>query len=193
MVGMCAGLLGFPRKGIGARNGESVSRSKCSSGSQRTTSRKSSAFLKVTIPLMPRYHPISTRILAISIDSPFSHLRSLLSSRYEGGLANLKFPLVSDLTQKITKDYKFLTDDGMSFPGVVVIDKEGVIQYYTVNNLLCGRSIDEILRILESIQYLKEHPGQACPVDWKYGDKTIYSHPLKAKLYFKELYSTQKN
>jgi peroxiredoxin (alkyl hydroperoxide reductase subunit C) len=139
------------------------------------------------------FRKLSAQILAISIDSPFSHLRSLLSSRYEGGLANLKFPLVSDLTQKITNDYKFLTDDGMSFPGVVVIDKEGVIQYYTVNNLLCGRSIDEILRILESIQYLKEHPGQACPVDWKYGDKTIYSHPLKAKLYFKELYSTQKN
>ena len=139
------------------------------------------------------FRKLSTQILAISVDSPFSHLRSLLSSRYEGGLANLKFPLVSDLTHKITSDYKFLTDDGMAFPGVVVIDKEGVIQYYTVNNLLCGRSINEILRVLESIQYLKEHPGQACPVDWKYGDKTIYSHPLKSKLYFKELYTTQKN
>lgn len=139
------------------------------------------------------FRKLSTQILAISIDSPFSHLRSLLSNRYEGGLANLKFPLVSDLTQKITNDYKLLTDDGMAFPGVVLIDKEGVIQYYTVNNLLCGRSINEILRILESVQYLKEHPGQACPVDWKYGEKTIYSHPLKSKLYFKELYSTQKN
>ena len=139
------------------------------------------------------FRKLSTQILAISIDSPFSHLRSLLSRRYEGGLANLQFPLVSDLTQKITNDYKLLTDDGMAFPGVVLIDKEGVIQYYTVNNLLCGRNINEILRILESIQYLKEHPGQACPVDWNYGDKTIYSHPLKSKLYFKELYSPQKN
>ena len=74
-----------------------------------------------------------------------------------------------------------------------IIDKEGVIQYYTVNNLLCGRSITEILRILESIQYLKEHPGHACPVEWKSGDKTIYSHPLKSNFYFKELYSTRKN
>ena len=139
------------------------------------------------------FRKLSTQILAVSIDSPFSHLRSLLSSRHEGGLANLKFPLVSDLTQKITKDYKLLTDDGMALPGVVLIDKEGIIQYYTVNNLLCGRSINEILRILESIQYLKDHPGQACPVDWKYGEKTIYSHPLKSKLYFKELYATQKN
>ena len=139
------------------------------------------------------FRKLSTQILAVSIDSPFSHLRCLLSGRYEGGLSGLKFPLVSDLTKTITKDYQLLTDDGMAFPGAFIIDKEGVIQYYTVNNLLCGRSINEILRILESIQYLKEHPGQACPVDWNYGEKTIYSHPLKSKLYFKELYSAQKN
>jgi peroxiredoxin (alkyl hydroperoxide reductase subunit C) len=139
------------------------------------------------------FRKLSTQILGISIDSPFSHLHNLLSNRYEGGLSNLKFPLVSDLTQKITKDYRLLTEDGMSFPGVVLIDKEGIIQYYTVNNLLCGRSINEILRILKSIQYLKEHPGQACPVDWKLGQKSMYSHPLKSKFYFKELYSLSNN
>lgn len=53
----------------------------------------------------------------------------------------------------------------MVFPGLFIIDKEGVIQYYTVNNLLCGRSVNELLSILESIQYIKEHPGQACSVD----------------------------
>ena len=46
-------------------------------------------------------------------------------------------------------------------------DKEGIIQYYTVNNLLCSRSINELIRILESIQYVKKNPGQACPVNWK--------------------------
>ncbi|MCP4970634.1 MAG: peroxiredoxin [Arcobacter sp.] len=138
------------------------------------------------------FRKLSTQILAISVDSPFSHLRSLLSSRDEGGLQDLKYPLVSDLTQTIINDYKLLTDDGMAFPGLFIIDKEGVIQYYTVNNLLCGRSINEILRILESIQYVKEHPGQACPVDWKYGDNILYSHPLKSRIYFKELYSAKK-
>ena len=139
------------------------------------------------------FRKLSTQILGISIDSPFSHLQNLLSNRYEGGLSNLKFPLVSDLTQKITKDYRLLTEDGMSFPGIVLIDKEGIIQYYTVNSLLCGRSINEILRILKSIQYLKEHPGQACPVDWNFGQKSMYSHPLKSKFYFKELYSLSNN
>nr|AWT38920.1 hypothetical protein ycf42 [Eunotogramma sp.] len=139
------------------------------------------------------FRKLSTQVLAISIDSPFSHLQYLLSNREEGGLADLTYPLISDLTQTITNDYKLLTDDGLAFPGLFIIDKEGIIQYYTVNNLLCGRSINELLRILESIQYVKENPGQACPVDWKLGDQILHSHPLKSKLYFKDLYSSKKN
>ena len=139
------------------------------------------------------FRKLSTQILAVSVDSPFSHLQYLLSKRTQGGLAHLNFPLISDLTQTITSNYHLLTDDGLSFPGVFIIDKEGIIQYYTVNNLLCGRSVNELLRILQSIQYVKENPGQACPVDWKYGDQILYSHPLKSKLYFKNLYSQKKN
>jgi alkyl hydroperoxide reductase subunit AhpC len=49
----------------------------------------------------------------------------------------------------------------------------------------------ELLRILKSIQYIKETPGQACPVDWKYGDQILYSHSLKSRVYFKTLYSNK--
>jgi len=112
------------------------------------------------------FRKLSTQILAISIDSPFSHLHSLLISRKEGGLANLNYPLISDLSQNITKDYKLLTTEGLSLPGVFIVDKDGIIQYYTVNNLLCSRSVNELLRIIESIQYVKKNPGQACPVNW---------------------------
>jgi len=137
------------------------------------------------------FRQLSAQILAISVDSPFSHLHYLLSKRSQGGLAELNYPLVSDLNQTITNKYKLLTNDGLAFPGVFIIDKEGIIQYYTVNNLLCGRSINELIRILKSIQYIKENPGQACPVDWKYGDQILYSHPLKSKVYFQKLYSNK--
>jgi len=139
------------------------------------------------------FRRLSTQILGISIDSPFSHLHYLLSKRSQGGLGQLNYPLISDLNQTIAKKYKLLTDDGFVFPSLFIIDKEGIIQYYTVNNLLCGRSVNELLRILQSIQYVKANPGQACPVDWKYGDKILYSHPLKSKVYFKTLYSHKKN
>jgi peroxiredoxin (alkyl hydroperoxide reductase subunit C) len=133
----------------------------------------------------------SIQILAISVNSPFSHFHSLLSKRSQGGLAKLNYPLVSVLNQTMINKYQLLTNDGFSFPGVFIIDKERIIQYYRANNLLCGRSITELLRILKSIQYIKENPGQACPVDWKYGDQILYSHPLKSKVYFKTLYSNK--
>lgn len=139
------------------------------------------------------FRKLSTQILAISVDSPFSHLHYLLSKRSQGGVNKLSYPLVSDLNQAITNKYKLLTNDGLALPGLFLIDKEGIIQYYTVNNLLCGRSINELIRILKSIQYIKENPGQVCPVDWKYGDKILYSHPLKSKVYFKTFHSHKKN
>ena len=147
------------------------------------------------------FRKLSTQILAVSIDSPFSHLQSLLLSRKHGGLANLNYPLISDLSQTITKDYKLLTEEGLALPGVFIIDKEGIIQYYNVNNLLCSRSISELIRILESIQYVKKNPGQACPANWKSSssknfqeyDQILYSHPLRSKLYFRDLYSSKKN
>ena len=134
------------------------------------------------------FRRLSTQVLAISTDSPFSHLQYILANRNQGGLGRLNYPLVSDLNQTITRKYNLLTHDGLSFPGIFIIDKEGIIQYYTVNNLLCGRNIDELLRVLKSIQYIKENPGQACPVDWTNGDQILYSHPLKSKDYFKKLY-----
>lgn len=109
------------------------------------------------------FRKLSTQILAISIDTPFSHLKYLLVSRKEGGLGNLSYPLISDLSRNITKDYKLLTEEGLSLPGVFIIDKDGIIQYYTVNNLLCSSSVNELLRIIESIQYVKKNPGQVCP------------------------------
>jgi peroxiredoxin (alkyl hydroperoxide reductase subunit C) len=147
------------------------------------------------------FRKLSTQILAVSIDSPFSHLQSLLLSRKQGGLANLNYPLISDLSQNITRDYKLLTEEGLALPGLFIIDKEGIIQYYTVNNLLCSRSINELIRILESIQYVKKNPGQACPANWKSSssknfqqyDQILYSHPLRSKLYFRHLYSSKKN
>ena len=139
-----------------------------------------------------KFRKLSAQVLAISVDSPFSHLHYLLSNRSQGGLGQLNFPLISDLNQTITNKYSLLTKDGFALPGVFIIDKEGIIQYYTVNNLLCGRSINELIRILQSIQYTKENPGQVCPVDWESGDRILYSHPLKSKIYFKTLYSHKK-
>jgi len=139
------------------------------------------------------FQKLSAQLLAISTDNPFSHLHSLLLTRKNGGLENLKYPLVSDLAQIISKDYKLLSDDGIVLPGLFIIDKDGIIQYYTVNNLLCSRSVNEILRILKSIQYIKDNPGRICPIDLDYFQNSFYSNPLKSKLFQNNIYSIEKS
>ena len=124
------------------------------------------------------FRKLSTQILAISIDSPFSHLQFLLSNLSQDGIGQLHYPLISDLNQTITKKYGLLSTDGFPFPGLFIIDKEGIIQYHTVHNLLCGRSVNELLRILKSIQYVKENPGKGCPTEWKSGSLIINSNPI---------------
>ena len=97
------------------------------------------------------FKKFSTQILAVSIDSPFSHLQFLLTKPYRNSLEelDLDFPLISDVTRKITKEYQLLTDDGLACPALFIIDKEGIIQYYTINNLLCARNIDEIIDLTQ--------------------------------------------
>jgi alkyl hydroperoxide reductase subunit AhpC len=99
---------------------------------------------------------LSTQILEISVDSSFSDLQHLLLNRNQEGGAQLNYPLVSGLNQTSRKHYKILKDDGFSFFDLFIVDKENIIQYYTVNNLLRGRSVNELLRILRSIQHMKK-------------------------------------
>jgi peroxiredoxin (alkyl hydroperoxide reductase subunit C) len=147
------------------------------------------------------FKDLSTEVLGISVDSEYSHLAWLQTERQAGGLGDLNYPLISDLSQTITRDYKLLTEEGLSLPGVFIIDKEAIIQYYTVNNLLCSRSMNELIRVLESIQYVKKNPGQACPINWQsssfrnfeQSNQILYSHPISSKLYFKHVYSSKKN
>ena len=110
---------------------------------------------------------LSTQILAISLDSPFSHLQFLVNAQSQNRVLYLDYPLVSDLTQRIANQYNLLSDQGLCLPGVFIIDKDGIIQHYTVYNLLCDRNIHEIIRVLESIQFLKENPRKVYSTDLK--------------------------
>ena len=129
------------------------------------------------------FKQLSTQILAISMDSPFSHLQFLLKTQSSNNLKELNYPLISDLTQKITDKYQLLTQDGLACPGLFIIDKEGIIQYYSINNLLCGRNINEIIRILRSIQYVKANPGKICPVNWNLESENLPTNTWNSRNY----------
>lgn len=130
---------------------------------------------------------IGTEVLGVSVDSEYAHLAWLQTSRDNGGLGDLNYPLVSDLTKSISRSYNVLTEQGKALRGLFIIDKEGIIQYSVVNNLDFGRSIDETLRTLQAIQYVQSHPDEVCPANWQPGDSTITADPVKFKEYFKAI------
>jgi peroxiredoxin (alkyl hydroperoxide reductase subunit C) len=131
------------------------------------------------------FEKLNTEILGVSIDSVFSHLAWVQTDRKSGGLGDLKYPLVSDVTKSIAKSFNVLIpDQGIALRGLFIIDKEGIIQHSTINNLAIGRSVDETMRTLQALQYVQENPDEVCPAGWKPGEKSMKPDPKLSKEYF---------
>lgn len=127
---------------------------------------------------------LNCEVLAVSVDSQFSHLAWLQTERSDGGLGDLKYPLVSDLKREISTAYSVLTEEGVALRGLFIIDREGIVQHSTINNLAFGRNVDEVLRTLQALQYVQDNPDEVCPAGWKPGQKTMKPDPEGSKEYF---------
>ncbi len=110
------------------------------------------------------------QVVGCSIDSHFTHLAWRNTEINNGGIGPVKYPLVADLTKNIARDYDVLINDAVALRGSFLIDKNGVVQHQVVNNLPLGRNIDEMLRMVDALQFTEEH-GEVCPAGWKDGDK----------------------
>jgi len=131
------------------------------------------------------FKKLNTEVLGISVDSEFSHLAWIQADRKSGGVGDLNYPLVSDIKKEISTAYNVLDPDaGIALRGLFIIDKDGVIQHATINNLAFGRSVDETLRTLQAIQHVQSHPDEVCPAGWQPGEKTMIPDPVKSKVYF---------
>lgn len=113
---------------------------------------------------MDRFTRLGAEILGGSVDSIYAH-RAWIS---RGDLGELRFPLFSDQRREMADSYGVLTPDGVALRGLFIIDPSGIIQYQVVHNLAVGRSVDEVLRVLEGLQ-----ADALCPLNWKPGQKTI--------------------
>ena len=111
----------------------------------------------------------NTQIIGVSIDSQFTHLAWRNTPVEQGGIGSVGFPLVADTNHEIIKSYGIPTPDGVAFRASFLIDKDGVIQHSTVNNLPLGRNVDEMLRLVDALQFSEEH-GEVCPAGWEKGD-----------------------
>lgn len=116
-------------------------------------------------------------VIGVSIDSHFAHNAWRNTPINEGGIGPVKYTLVADMTHAICKAYDVETPDGaVAFRGSFLIDKEGVVRHQVVNDLPLGRNIDEMLRMIDALQFTEEH-GEVCPAGWNQGDKGMKASP----------------
>lgn len=105
----------------------------------------------------------NTQIIGCSVDSCFSHLAWLNTPKSKGGIQGVEYPIISDMSKTISKNYDVLiSEEGIAYRGLFLIDKEGIIRHQVINDLPLGRSIDEALRILDAWIFFEEH-GDVCP------------------------------
>jgi len=114
----------------------------------------------------------NTQVIGVSVDSKFSHHAWAQVERREGGIKGITFPLVSDLGKQIAKEYGVLLPDGISLRGLFIVNREGVLKHVTVNHNDLGRSVDEVLRLLDAIDHTEEN-GVVCPANWRKGQKSM--------------------
>jgi len=125
-------------------------------------------------------------VIGVSVDSHFTHLAWKRTPVEEGGIGNIQYPLVADLSKKISLAYGVLLEDmGVALRGLFIIDKEGIIRHQLVNDLPLGRSVDEALRILEALQFHEQH-GEVCPANWKPGEEAMKPTPEGVAEYLKK-------
>ncbi|MCS4504311.1 Alkyl hydroperoxide reductase C [wastewater metagenome] len=109
------------------------------------------------------------QLVGVSIDSEFSHFAWRNTPVDKGGIGEVRFPIVSDKTHEICRAYGIEHPEaGVALRASFLIDRDGVVQHQIVNNLPLGRSVDEMLRLVDALQFTEEH-GEVCPAGWQKG------------------------
>ncbi len=124
-----------------------------------------------------KLHALNVEVVAVSIDSQYSHFAWRNMPITQGGIGPLKFPLVADVTHEICRSYGVEHESaGVALRGTFIIDKNGIVRHQVVNDLPLGRDMDELIRMVKALQYFEEN-GEVCPAGWQQGKATIQATP----------------
>ena len=110
----------------------------------------------------------NVEVLGVSIDSQFTHLAWKNTPVDKGGIGQVKYTMVADTKHTICQAYDVETAGGVAFRGSFLIDRAGMVRHQVVNDLPLGRNIDEMLRMVDALQFTEEH-GEVCPAGWQKG------------------------
>jgi peroxiredoxin (alkyl hydroperoxide reductase subunit C) len=114
----------------------------------------------------------NTEVVGVSVDSKFTHKAWADTERKDGGIKGVNYPLLSDINKKVAADYGVLLPDGIALRGLFIINKDGLLKHATINHLDLGRNVDEVLRLLDAVDFSEQH-GEVCPANWKKGEKAM--------------------
>ena len=128
----------------------------------------------------------NVEVIGVSIDSHFAHNAWRNTPVNKGGIGQVKYTLAADMTHSICKAYDVETPNGaVAFRGSFLIDKAGVVRHQVVNDLPLGRNVDEMLRMIDALQFTEQH-GEVCPAGWNKGDKGMKASPTGVAEYLAE-------
>lgn len=135
---------------------------------------------------LPEFQQRKAEVLGCSIDSAYSHLAWMEVPKHRGGIQGVEYPILSDLNKSISRSYHVLGETvGVAYRGLFIIDRQGIIRHQLVNDLPIGRSVDEVLRVLDALIFHEEH-GQVCPANWKEGAKAMKADAEGLVEFFKQ-------
>lgn len=133
------------------------------------------------------FKDLNCEVIACSVDSAFSHLAWTKQPRNAGGLGEINFPILEDLTKEISKTYGALMPSGdVAFRATYIIDDNNIVQHASINNLSVGRNVEEVARLVDGYQYTAKH-GEVCPAGWTNGADTMKPDPTGSQEYFNKL------
>ncbi len=120
-----------------------------------------------------QFKEINTEIIAVSIDSQYTHNAWRNTPIEQGGIGKIDFTLAADLNHKICQSYGIEHPEiGIALRAAFIIDKNKIVKHQVVNDLPLGRNIDELIRIINAIQYHEKY-GEVCPAGWNKGSKAM--------------------
>ncbi|MEH6625890.1 MAG: peroxiredoxin C [Motiliproteus sp.] len=134
---------------------------------------------------MDEFKARNVEVIGVSIDSHFTHNAWRNTAINDGGIGPVKYTLAADIDHGICKAYDVEADAGVAFRGAFLIDTNGVVRSQIVNDLPLGRNMDELLRLVDALQFHEEH-GEVCPAGWTKGDKGMTASPEGVAAYLSD-------
>lgn len=134
---------------------------------------------------MDKFRELGVEVVAVSIDSQFTHNAWRKTAVNDGGIGPVTYTMAADVNHDICRAYDVETAGGVAFRGAFLIDPEGIVRSQLVNDLPLGRNIDELIRLVEALQFTDQH-GEVCPAGWNKGDKGMNASPDGVAAYLAE-------